>query len=432
MKNKIIGVCKPALLGMAFGGLVPPALAAGEFMLSAGAGLEIHDNAGLSSTDAQSDTKRIVNTNVGYLKTDGEVTVDLAYNAEYGDYLHNVQSDQTSIDGHTALKWLIAPHQLDAVLYHQISQQLTDSRGLNVASNRQERSVITTGFDGFLHLSGVDSVVLSPRFSDVNFQNSSISNSQRSSVSAAWDHKTSPVSALDLTASYDHATFNDSQNDYNSPGVLLSYHTSLSRLSYLIGVGASRIDRDAGADVTGSTINANIDYRGEEGRDWGASYVHQLTDTSIGLSGMEIAFNNFTSNDSNSNQFDIITEDKADAYWRDRINPANLLSLGVGYQKEVYKATPLDESIAYAQAGYQYTINSRWSTGIDGRYERDHFLDTPTDQYNITRIYLNAIYRPLRVLEIRFAIGQDKREADTSTLNYTDKVVMMGFKYRIF
>jgi hypothetical protein len=432
MKNKINGACKPAFLGVIVSSLAYPVFATSDLSLSVGVGLEAHDNAGLTNTDEKSDTKRLIDADIGYKKTDGAVNIDMGYAVEYGDYQHDVQSDETAINGKTAITWLIAPRRFDAVLYHQISQQLTDRRGLDVANNREERSVITAGVDGFLHLSNVDSLVLSPRFADVRFRDSDNSNSQRSTMTAALDHKISQVSALDLTASYDHVTFDDSVNDYNSPGLMLTFRTALSRLSYQIGLGANRINRDTGGDVNGSTVHAAIDYKGDEGRDWGASYVRQLTDTSIGLSGTELSLTNFQSNDSNFGQFDIILENKLDAYWRARINVSNQLSLGAGYQKEDYKDTPQDQNIGYARLGYQYTINSRWSVGLDGRFDRTKFTDDPKQKYDTTRLYLNATYRPSRPVEIRFSVGQDKRDADTAAASYTDKVALVGVRYRFF
>lgn len=417
---------------MFLGSLTYQAVATSDFSFVAGVGLEAHDNAGLTGNNEESDTKRLINADLGYKKTDGALNIDMGYRTEYGDYLHDVQKDQTSINGSTALKWLIAPRQLEAIFSHQISQQLTDSSGLDVASNREERSVITAGLDGFVHFSTVDSLVLSPRFTDVRFSESDNSDSRRASMTAMWDHKISSVSALDLSVNYDHVTFDDSLNDYDLSGVGLSFKTTLSRLSYALGLGANRISRDTGDDVSGSRINASVDYHGDAGRDWGASYVHQLTDTSIGLSGIELTSSNFSANDSNADQFDIITEDKFDVYLRDRVSAASQFSLGAGYQKQDYKDTPRDQDIAYAQGGYQYSINSRWSVGADARFERTKFIEDPKNEYDTTKLYLNTTYRPLRPLEIRFSVGQDKRNADTSTASYTDKVAIIGFRYRFF
>lgn len=430
MKNKMNGAYKPAVLGMFLSGLAYPVLATSELSLSVGAGLEAHDNTALSNTDEESDTKRLINTAIGYTKTDGAVNVDMGYSAEYGDYQHDVQGDETAISGSTALNWLIAPRQLHAIFNHQISQQLTDRRGLNVESNREQRSVITTGLDGFLHFSAVDSLVLSPRFTDIRFSESDQSDSERAALTTAWNHQISSVSALDLSANYDDVTFDDSVNDYNLSGAMLSFKTTLSRLSYELGLGANRISRDTGDDVDGSRINAFVGYHGDEGHDWGASYIHQLTDTSIGLSGVELRSSDFSANDSNSNQFDIITEDKFDVYWRDRVSASSQLSFGAGYQKQDYEDTPRDQSVANVRAGYQYSINSRWSVGVEAGFDHTEFLDEPEEEYDTTRVYLNATYRPSRPLQIRLAIGQDKRDADTDALSYTDNVAMLGLRYQ--
>jgi predicted porin len=84
------------------------------------------------------------------------------------------------------------------------------------------------------------------------------------------------------------------------------------------------------------------------------------------------------------------------------------------------------------QLGYLYTINSSWSAGIDARYERTKFVDEPTEKYNTTRVRLNATYRVSRPLEIRFSVGQDKRDADEPSDSYTDNIALVGVNYRFF
>lgn len=433
MKNNMCVAFKPALASALLSAFCYPAYASSDFTFTGGVGLEAHDNAGLAESDEESDTKRIVSADIGYKKDDGVINADIGYSAEYGDYVHDVQGDETAINGRSTLTWLIAPRQLDAVLYHQISQQLTDRRGLDVESNRDERSILTAGFNGYLHFSPVDSLVLAPRFSDVHYQESDNSDSKRASVAATWDHKLSKVSALDLQATYDDVKFaDDEENDYRSPGLMLSFNTALARLHYQLGVGASRINRDSGKDFSGSKAIAAIDYKGDGGQEWGASYVRQLTDSSIGLAGAELQLTNFESNDSNSGEVDIVQQDKVDAYWRNRFSASSQLSLGIGYQKEDYKETPQDQSITYLQLGYQYTINSRWSALLDSRFDRTKFLDDPTTKYDTTRVYLSAIYRPTRPLEVRFSVGQDKRDADNAGTSYTDNVALVGMRYRFF
>src|SRR5690606_24257401 len=264
------------------------------------------------------------------------------------------------------------------------------------------------------------------------FDESESSDSQRAGLAVMWERKLSAVSSFDLTANYDKVTFDEDEDDYDATSAMLSYRTTLSRLSYQLGVGANRINRDTVDDVNGSNILAAIDYTGDEGQDWGASYVHQLTDSSLGLSGVELALDNFSANDSNFAEVDIVEIDKFDAYWRNRISVTSLLSVGAGYQKQNYEDTPQDQKLAYVQVGYQYTINSRWSAGIDGRFERTKFTDEPQEEYDTTRVYLNATYRPIQPLEIRFSVGQEKRDSDIAANSYTDNVALISFRYRVY
>jgi len=418
-------------------GLSSSVIAADQLSLSAGAGLELHDNAAHLESDEKSDLNRFINADIGYQKTDGNVRADIGYRAERSDFLRDYDEDNTAVNGHGMLKWLIAPRLLDASLSHQISETQSNRRELDVASNRERRSITTAAINGYLHLSAVDSIILTPRFSDIGFEDSTDSDSQRSSMTVAWQHELSQVSSLSLNANYDHVTFDESINDYDSPSVMLLFKAALSRLSYQIGLGATRFERDEGEDFNGSTAQLAIDYVSPEGTQWGGSYLHQLTDSSVGLSTFDFSLNNssstdFNSGDSNFEEFDVIKIDRVEAYWKQRLNASNQINADIGYRKEDYKETPQDQDVGYVQLGYLYTINSLWSAGLDARYERTKFVDEPTQKYDTTRVRLNATYRVSRPLEIRFSIGQDKRDADESSDSYTDNVALIGMNYRFF
>lgn len=421
------------------------AFGADQLTISGGAKLELHDNAPLTEKK-ESDLVRIASVDVGYKKPEGSVTADLDYRAERRDYLHKTQGNENLINGNAALKWLIEPKRLEAMLYHQISSQITNRRGTDVSSNREERSIITAGVDGYLHFSPVDSLVISPRYADVNFQQSTSSNSQHSSAAATWEHKLGALSALNLTGTYDHATFDESSNDYDAQSVILGYGANLSRLSYQVGAGYNRLSRDEGDDVKGSLFRAGVDYRGEQGLHWGATFAHQLTDSSIGFSGLELTNSNFQSNDSNFNQPSTLEKDQFDVFLDQRITGSSTIRAGAGYLKDNYKnagtnapvANPgdqsaQDQSVEYVSLGYVYTLNSYWSMGLDGRWERTKFLDDPENlRYDTIRTYANVTYSPLQRLQINLSVGRDKRNANNSTNDYTDNVAILGAQYRFY
>lgn len=412
-------------------GAIEPAMA-DQLGLVGGARLEFHDNAALRSTDEKSDVERVVSADISYKRPDGPVQINLDYKAEYRDYLHGEQGDGKVIDGTSSLLWQIQPRLLDLVLNHQISQQLTDARTADVSDNREERSVITAGLNGYLHLSGVDSLMLSPRFTDVRYEDTSGSNSQRSSMAAMWQRRLSPVSRLELTGAYDHATFDQSANDYDSPSLTLAYFATLSRLSYQLQAGYRKLDRDQGNNFNGTTARVAFDYRGD-GYDWGGTYVRELTDTSIGLASAQLDLTNFTSRDSNFTQFDVVERDQIDGFFQWDFGTSTRLRFGAGGWREDYKDTLQDEKGFYGQVSLNYTINSYWSTGIQTSYRRTEFLDDINDlHYNDKEVRLTASYRPLRPLEIQFSLAQEKRDANVSTSSYTDNIALVGVNYRFF
>ena len=425
---------------------VTSVLAADQLTISGGGRLELHDNAPLTK-EKESDLVRVASVDIGYKKPEGSFTADIGYHAERADYLHETQGNENTINGNTSLVWHALPQRLDAMLYHQVAQQVTDRRGLDVTDNREERSIITAGVDGFLHFSPVDSLILSPRFADVDFESSTESNSQHSTLGATWNHKLNTTSALDLTGNYDHVTFDESRNDYDSESVLIGYSAALSRLSYSGGVGYNRVRRDEGDDVKGSMFRFGLDYRSEQGSRWGATYAHQLTDSSIGFSGMELSNSNFESNDSNFNQPSTIEKDQADVFFEQSFSASSSVRLGAGYLKDDYKEVVLDDvpdpdapeqsaqdqSVAYVSAGYQYRLNSYWGFGLDARFDRTKFLEHPDDlRYDTLRTAASVTYNPLRKLELNLTIGRDKRNASNSAVSYTDNFGIFGVKYQFY
>lgn len=420
---------------------------ADQLTVSGGGRLELHDNAPLQK-EKESDLVRVASVEVGYRKPEGAFTADIGYQAERNDYLHETQGNENSINGNTALVWHAIPKRLDAMLYHQISQQVTDRRGVDVSSNREERSIITAGVDGFLHFSPVDSLILSPRFADVNFQDSTDSNSQRSTLGTTWQHRLGALSALTLNGTYDDVKFDESRNDYDAQSVILGYNAALARLSYNAGVGYNRISRDEGDDVKGSLFRFGLDYRAEGGARVGATYAHQLTDSSIGFSGMELSNSEFQSDDSNFNQPSTLEKDQADLYYEQPFSASSTLRLGAGYTEDDYKQslpgdTPVDpddpadsaqdQNITYVSAGYTYRVNSYWSLGLDVRFDRTKFLEHPDDlRYDTLRTYATVTYHPLSKLELNLSVGRNDRDASESSLSYTDNVAILGAKYQFY
>src|SRR5690606_3726766 len=127
---------------------------------------------------------------------------NIAYAVAHEDYLHDVQEDRTTINGSAAGTWHAVDQRLDAIFSHQVSETLADRRQVDSPNNQDQRSITTGGLDAFLHLSSVDSVILSPRYVDVRFDENDQSNSERKELTLSLEHRLAQISTLDLSVTY--------------------------------------------------------------------------------------------------------------------------------------------------------------------------------------------------------------------------------------
>jgi len=429
--NKSLNLLRLAISSISIAG-VSTVWAASDFGLDLGLGAERHSNAALVSTNEKADTARFAELNLTWRDSDSALKADVGYGVRRRDFVDDVQDDQTAVDGRAALKWDVVPKAFDVILQHQISQTLGDQRLADTTNNSERRSVLTGGVDGYLHLSTVDAIVISPRYTDVKFSQSTQSNSQRTGSDIDWQHQISAVSGFGVSTNYTQAKFEDSLQDYNSSSVNLNFATALARLSYSVAGGYNWIKRDHFEDVSGYTAKLVGAYRGDN-LEMGGSLVRELTDTSIGLSQQSFSTANFTANDSNFNQPDILTRTQADLFARWNWTQSTQLNASIGATTDRYRATLLDQDQYSARVGVTHELSSRWSLDLSDRYQKTKFLDDPTNlEYKEMVVTAGARYQFNPKLSLRFEVSRLDRKANVSTAEYTDKVGLVSVNYRFF
>ncbi len=404
--------------------------AAQPVRITAGAGLELHSNAARVSENEESDLARIARAGIAWADPVGPLSGDIEYSAERSDYTDDVQEDETAVNGRAALRWNAAPRLLDVLVQHEISQTQTDLRTANTANNRERRSVLTGGVDGYVHLSPVDSFVLRPRYSEVRFGESTQSDSTRANADLVWQHELSAVSKLNLQGGAGRVRFDDSRQDYDSQSAQLGYETTLARLSYSLSAGMMKFERDELDDVNGNSLHASLDYHATS-FDVGGNLVRELTDSSIGLAQNSFTLPNFTANDSNFDQVDVLQRSQLDLFWRQRLSAVTALNFGIGGTRDDYEESLRDQDMYYAQIEYRYTVNSYWSLGLLGRHARTRFLDDPQDMEHKDTIYTASVqYHFSPRLETQLSLMRDDRKSNVSTSEYTDDIAMISVSYR--
>jgi hypothetical protein len=409
------------------------AIAAPNLEVDVGAGLEYHSNAARTSIDEQSDVAQLARAAVSWRDLTGPLSADIGYGVEYRDYQDDVEDDETAVNGRANLNWRALPRRLDVILQHQISETQTDLRTVDTPSNRERRSVLTGGLNGYLNFSSVDSLVISPRYTEVTFSESEQSDSQRSSVGASWVHALDAVSRFTVGGDVGRVKFNDTpQQDYDSQLVQVGYETALARLSYSVSGGVSRFDRDELDDVDGHLIRAGVNYQGD-GFDVGGNFVSELTDSSIGLSANEFSLTNFQANDTNFNQVDVIQRTQMDLFWTRQFDASRTLNLTVGATRDDYDIQPQDQDRAYVEAGYRHALSTFLTLDARARFERTEFTDDPLGrEYDDTRVTLAAQYRFTQDLDATLSLSREERSADDELFEYTDNVAMLTINYRLF
>ena len=406
--------------------------AAANLGVNVGADLVYHSNAALVSSDVKSDLDRVGRARIAFDNPDPQLQAKLDYQAERHDYQDDVQADRTIITGAANIKWAALERFLDFTLEHEVSDQLQDRRGANVESNVERRSILRAGSDLYAHLSKVDTVVINPSFSQVSLQSTTGSDSHSSALSLSWRHAMSAVSALQLSGTREFRRFDDSVNNYNADRVLLGLNTQLSHLSYFVGGGLNRIERDQGKNANGFSAQISADYT-ETYYSWGGVVIRQLTDTSVGLSSFEQTLTDFQATDGNVDQFDIVETTQVELHGRRQLTASSSLSGSVGYTRQDYQVTARDENSYIVALGYSYDVNPLWAVGLNGRYGMNDFLDDPNNlKQRDSQLDLFLQYRSSEWFSARFGVGRQQRNANVSTTEYRDNYISASVNFLLY
>ena len=384
-----------------------------ELDLGLGARAEYHSNILRTEHDVQSDVERALIVEPGLKQLTGPLTADMQYRATYLDYLHNVETDTTQVEGRSNIQWAMLPERFNWIINHQLTDRLTDTRLPDIAQNRERRSVLTGGFDWILALGKVDSVVVKPRYVDVSFQGGTGADSKREQAELIWDHALSAVSRLQTGADYADVKFDNSADNYKYKALLISYLTELSHLSYRIGGGYNRIERDNGDNFDGYTVRVGADYHADL-LTFGGSIVRQLTDTSIGLSSVELQMPNFESSDSNYGQPSIVERTQAEIHADKQLGASSHLGGGLNYSDEDYQPPEVrHEKRRGALLGYDYAVNSRWSMRLASSYTLTDSDDGgTTTRYRDLETDATLRYAMSQAVDVNFKLANYRRRVD--------------------
>lgn len=416
-----------------------------ELDVKVGAGAEYHDNALQTESDERSDYARVVNAGVIFRNPDRNLPINIDYVVENRDFEHDLQDDETTLTGSSSLMWAALPRTLEFNLSNQSSSQVVNRQGSNVSNNREQRTITSVGANLYGHLGAVDTLYLSPGFTDVQITGDTGDDSERASLGAGWEHRLSQVSAFTLNVSRSKVDSENALNDYDLDVASLGLTTRLSRLTYSLEVGGNRIERDDQDDVSGTLAQLGVEYVGGDAS-WGLSYVNRLTDSSLGLEGFARGTDSvteFQGGDGNVGEFDVVRSSEADLHATYRFSGATSVQGRLGYLDYDYEETPRDERDYTLDLRYFYIVNTRWQLDIGASYRDADFSEDPTGlEQKETNIDIAATYHFTPKFDARLTIGREERDAkvDDETIqnsqegegDYVDGYAILTLNYLIY
>lgn len=235
--------------------------AQGQFDWGVSVGATYTDNVGRVSTNEQSETTADAGLQFAWSRPEGRLQADAGADLQYRTYLDNTYDDELTgrLDG--TLVYAFVPERFSWFLQETYGQTLIDPRAVDTAGNRQNTNVLSTGPDLTLRLGQRTSVVLSGRWMDASYEESSTDN-QRLTGSLSLVRRLSPASFVSLNGSatrveYDNETLN---SNYDTNSAFLGFGLEGGRTSLDLQAGYTSL-HDQGESSGGPLLSVQVERR---------------------------------------------------------------------------------------------------------------------------------------------------------------------------
>lgn len=355
-----------------------------------------HTNNSLRTSDNQrSDLESTATLNFDLLAESSSLQANLDYEISRLEFQQSTQEDQTEITGTGNITWSIIPQSFQWDFSSQINSLRSDLRQVDIADNREERRIYSTGPDLILNLSPVDQLIISSRFTKTDFETTNNSDNDRLGSGIQWQHRLSPTQNLGAGFQYTQVSFDDTtQEDITTRYSYLSYESQLRYTQLQLRGGYNESERRGFDSVEGPVIEASTNYS-RNGHEISLRAIHQLTDSTIGLQSgnLPVAGNNQIE-DSNFDTIDIVERTFGQLSYNNlSICTGCSMGIALAYDDQDFENQPRDEQslLMNATAGYRASSKLRITAGFameelkflnDG--ERQDTIKTSTLRFDIT------------------------------------------------
>ncbi len=380
------------------------------------------------------------------------LTTEIAYQAEHLDFLHDRFEGETVIEGEAALLAILLPQRFSWNIHHSMQESRLNSRIPDIRSNREVRTILSTGPTIIANLSPVSSVETSLLYTGVSYRENdnegelsstqsssdSDSDSDRYSASISWQLRPSQTSNIGLIlhasdVEFDQDLQSDQQSsDYRDHDIISYYENALSRLTYRFKIGFTAFEREDGEDTDSKIYQFSWQYDYEQWS-YGGELLKQLTDSSIGLSNFDFDITHFDSPETDSDIVDIVTQQVVHLFvtWTSGRHSVNF---SITQTDENFHILSRDQLVTNSSIDWTKDLWVNLSGTVSITHERRELPDEdPKQDINDYNLGFSVNYRTSRSFRIQAAMNAEKRDTGYQALGewheYDNWTASCGLRY---
>ncbi len=417
------------LLSKAFVLLLAPAFSTAtyaiDFGVQVGATYATSDNVNLlTAGNEQSDHVRQLQVNARLDHDSPLYFMDLDYSLIGLDYKDDFQRDNNNISGRGLITWVPIPRRFEWEFMHLRTENTADNRLAPTNNNDETRNVFSTGPNIILALGTADDLVFKPRYTDIDFERSVQSNSERVGGSIEWVRELSGVSQFAIRAGHEEVDY-EIGSEQSFSVLVAEYTANLRAGNYQIRLGYGEAETLTGEDVSGPIGRISASYV-LNGSPLILLYERLFTDTSLGSFETTLLSDNRYALGSggaqNFNQIDVLlTENSSIGYSFLNVCSRCELVLSAALNKLDYEIQAIDQDALSFNIGFNYAFTSDFTMGLGAQYLERDFLNTAPLRKDDEYTYgVNFTYAWLRNLQLGFSAGQQERESNVPGNDYEE------------
>ncbi len=357
-----------------------------------------------------------------------DISLELDYEVNHSDYSEDSQEEETNIEGRSSIEAKLLNKTLITSLSHSRIRVLKESDDLDLEINRDDRDVSTASLSWVLG-SRVNSLSVYGQFSDVQYDELFVRDSERVEGGVTWRRRTSKVSDFSLLSSYRDVTFDvfDSA-DYEYYSVSARYAANLARLNYSVTLGANEVSR-GDTDDSGALFNLRAEY--ELPATFMSLYLgRSLTDSSFGDGNQE-----FLSSESSgiSGQSPSIFEYSSAEilFRREMFCVTCTFQLSGHFQREDYEDDLEDRDVLGGRILLGYSLSRNSKVTLSYSYTDNEFDKlADEDEYTLEKTEVSWSKSIGRALSVRVFVDEVRRD-EAGDKFYDGLSTGLSFSYQL-